>query len=79
MKTALKERKDLIMLPGPTNVPDRVMRAMTKPIINHRGPEFAALLKDIEENLKYAFQTKNDVYVLTSSGTGGVECAIGTS
>jgi len=77
VKTALKERKDLIMLPGPTNVPDRVMRAMTKPIINHRGPEFAALLKDIEENLKYAFQTKNDVYVLTSSGTGGVECAIG--
>jgi len=65
------------MLPGPTNVPDRVMRAMMKPIINHRGPEFAALYESIEGNLRYVFQTKNDVFVLTSSGTGGVMCAVG--
>jgi aspartate aminotransferase-like enzyme len=64
------------MLPGPTNVPDRVIRAMTKPIINHRGAEFRELYKTIEENLKYVFQTKNDVFPLTCSGTGGVECAI---
>jgi len=75
----LKEERTLIMLPGPTNVPDRVMRAMMKPIINHRGPEFSALYKGIEENLKYVFQTKNDVYVLTSSGTGGVNCAVGNT
>jgi len=66
----------LIMLPGPTNVPDRVMRAMLKPIINHRGPEFGALQDSITEALKYVFETKQDVYVLTSSGTGAVECAI---
>ena len=72
----MKERKDLIMLPGPTNVPDGVMRAMIKPVISHRGPEFAELYESIEENLKYVFQTRSDVFVLTSSGTGGVDCAV---
>ena len=69
------ERK-LIMLPGPTNVPDRVMQAMITPIIGHRGVEFHKLYTEIEENLKYVFQTQNDVFVLTSSGTGGIECAV---
>jgi len=72
----MAEEKRLIMLPGPTNVPDRVMRAMIKPIINHRGPEFSALFDSITQNLKHVFQTKQDVFVLTSSGTGAVECAI---
>lgn len=66
----------LIMLPGPTNVPERVMNAMLKPIINHRGSEFHTLYSSIEENLKSVFQTKNDVFILTASGTGGVECAV---
>ena len=65
------------MLPGPTNVPDRVMQAMMKPIINHHGPEFSALHDSITPNLKYVFQTKNEPYVLTASGTGAVECAVG--
>ena len=64
------------MLPGPTNVPSRVMRAMAKPVINHRGPEFRELHRRIIDNLKYVFETKGDVFVLTASGTGGVECAI---
>ncbi len=72
----LKEERQLIMLPGPTNVPDRVMRAMMKPIINHRGPEFEALYDTIVKNLRYVFQTKNEAFVLTSSGTGGIECAV---
>jgi len=71
------EKKSLMMLAGPTNVPDRVMRAMTKPIIGHRGAEFHALYGSILDNLRYVFQTKNDVFVLTCSGTGGVYCAIG--
>ncbi len=66
----------LIMTPGPTNVPSRVRQAMTRPLINHRGPEFEALYESIEENLKKTFETKNDVYPLSSSGTGGVECAV---
>lgn len=64
------------MLPGPTNVPSRIMRAMMRPIINHRGPEFKILYDNITENLKYVFQTKNEVFVLTSSGTGTIECAV---
>jgi len=71
----LPERK-LIMLPGPTNVPERVMHAMTRPIINHRGAEFHELYAEIETNLKYVFQTRSDVFVLSASGTGGVECAV---
>jgi len=71
----LKEERQLIMLPGPTNVPDRVMRAMMKPIINHRGPEFEILYDAIVNNLRYVFQTKNEAFVLTSSGTGSIECA----
>ncbi|MEM3055394.1 MAG: aminotransferase class V-fold PLP-dependent enzyme, partial [Candidatus Bathyarchaeia archaeon] len=68
--------KRLIMLPGPTNVPDSVINAMLQPIINHRGADFHALYSEIEANLKYVFQTQNDVFMLTSSGTGGVECAV---
>ncbi|MCP8308472.1 MAG: alanine--glyoxylate aminotransferase family protein [archaeon] len=70
------EPRQLIMVPGPTNVPTRVMRAMLKPIINHRGPEFKELYVNILENVKYVFQTKGDVTILTASGTGGVECAV---
>ena len=70
------ENSQLLMLPGPTNVPSRVMRAMAKPVINHRGPEFRELYRRILDNLKYVFETKGDVFVLTASGTGGVECAI---
>ncbi len=72
----MKKERQLIMLPGPTNVPDRVMRAMMNPIINHRGPEFETLYDSIMKNLKYVFQTKNEALVLTSSGTGSIECAV---
>jgi aspartate aminotransferase-like enzyme len=67
----------LIMLPGPTNVPPRVYAAMCKPMINHRGPEFHELYPRLLENAKKVFQTENDLFILTSSGTGGVECAAG--
>ncbi|MDH5769752.1 MAG: alanine--glyoxylate aminotransferase family protein [Candidatus Bathyarchaeota archaeon] len=72
----MAEDKKLIMLPGPTNVPTRIMKAMTKPTIGHRSRDFHALHEKILKNLKYLFQTRNDVYALTSSGTGGIECAI---
>jgi len=69
-------RGRLIMVPGPTNVPDRVMRAMIKPMISHRSPAFRRLFESLTENMRYLFQTQGDVYALTSSGTGGVECII---
>jgi len=52
------------------------MRAMAKPVINHRGPEFRELYRRMLDNLKFVFETKGDVFVFTASGTGGVECAI---
>ncbi|RLE50767.1 MAG: aminotransferase [Candidatus Methanomethylicota archaeon] len=64
------------MLPGPTNVPPRVMQAMLKPIINHRGPEFHEFYPRLLEKVKYVFQTQNDVLVLTSSGTGSVDAGV---
>ncbi len=70
------ETKQLIMLPGPTNIPTRVANAMLRPMINHRGPEFRELHSRIIENAKYVFETKNDLFVLSASGTGGVECAV---
>ncbi|MEX2598611.1 MAG: alanine--glyoxylate aminotransferase family protein, partial [Dehalococcoidia bacterium] len=65
-----------LRLPGPTPVPDDVVQAMSKPMIDHRGVTFADMLKRVSANLKRAFQTENDVYVLTSSGTGAMEAAV---
>jgi aspartate aminotransferase-like enzyme len=66
----------LIMLPGPTNVSERVMEAMLSPIINHRGDAFRELYKGILEKTRHLFQTAGEVVVLSSSGTGGVEAAV---
>ncbi len=66
----------LLMIPGPTTPAQRVMLAMSKPLINHRGPEFKLFLEEIQTDLKYVFQTKNPIVILTSSGTGGMEFAV---
>ena len=65
-----------LRIPGPTPVPDEVLQAMARPMINHRGPEFAAIVNDITAKLKQVFQTRNDIFLLTGSGTGGMEAAI---
>ena len=65
-----------LRLPGPTPVPDDVFQAMTRQMIDHRGVEFAELLARLTANLQTAFETKNDVFILTSSGTGAMEAAI---
>lgn len=64
------------MLPGPTNVPNRVMRAMLAPIINHRSDDFVELYTDVIEKTQQVFQTQNDVVVLSCSGTGAVEAGV---
>ncbi|MGB6673140.1 MAG: alanine--glyoxylate aminotransferase family protein [Candidatus Nitrosopolaris sp.] len=66
----------LVMLPGPTNVPDRVMNAMLTPIINHRSDDFRRLYKTIVEKTQRVFQTQNDIVLLTTSGTGAVEASV---
>jgi aspartate aminotransferase-like enzyme len=65
-----------LRIPGPTPLPDRVVRAMSRPMIDHRGPEFAAILSEITAGAKRVFKTKNDLLLLTSSGTGGLESAV---
>ncbi len=65
-----------LRIPGPTPCPPEVLQAMTKQMINHRGNEFVKMLNGITERLKRLFLTKNDVFVLTGSGTGGMEAVI---
>src|SRR5918911_1745153 len=62
--------------PGPTPLPPAVREALAREIIAHRGPEFAALLRECVEGLKWAFQTRHDVLVLTASGSGGLESLV---
>lgn len=64
------------MLPGPTNVPERVMRAMITHVINHRSPDFVELYTEVIEKTQQVFQTKNDVVALSASGTGAVEASV---
>jgi aspartate aminotransferase-like enzyme len=72
----VSDKQKLIMLPGPTNVSERVMRAMLGPVINHRGDTFRELYKGLLEKAKHLFQTEQEVVVFSSSGTGGVEAAV---
>src|SRR5437879_8831695 len=65
-----------LRIPGPTPVPARVQRAMDAPMINHRGPEFRALLPELETGLRWVFQTENDMLIFPASGTGGLESAV---
>lgn len=65
-----------LRIPGPTPCPPEVLQSMTKQMINHRGAEFADIMNSITANLKTLFQTKNDLLMLTGSGTGGMEAAI---
>ena len=65
-----------LRIPGPTPCPDEVLQAMTKQMINHRGTEFGQIVNDVTDKLKQLFQTKNDLFLLTGSGTGGLEAAI---
>ena len=65
-----------LRIPGPTPLPERVVRSMNRPMIDHRGPEFAAILAEITAGAKRVFKTSNDLLLLTSSGTGGLESAV---
>ena len=63
-------------IPGPTPLPDRVLRAMDTPIIDHRGPEFARLAKKCLDGIKTIFKTTNPVIIYTATGTGAWEAAL---
>ena len=69
-------KKNYLLTPGPTPLPPEICEALSRPIIHHRTPQFQAVLKEAMESLKAVFQTKNDVFILTSSGTGAMEAAV---
>jgi alanine-glyoxylate transaminase/serine-glyoxylate transaminase/serine-pyruvate transaminase len=68
--------RHFLQIPGPTNVPDRVLRAMDRPVIDHRGPEFAQLGAEVLESVKSIFKTRNPVVIYPASGSGAWEAAI---
>ncbi len=72
----IQRGKHFLQIPGPTNVPDRVLRAMAQPTIDHRGPEFAQLTHEVMEGLKQIFKTSGTVVIYPSSGTGAWEASL---
>ncbi len=68
--------RHFLQIPGPTNVPDRILRAIDRPTIDHRGPEFAELAKICLEGMKTIYQTVNPVMIYPASGTGAWEAAL---
>jgi alanine-glyoxylate transaminase / serine-glyoxylate transaminase / serine-pyruvate transaminase len=68
--------RHFLQTPGPTNLPDRVLRAMDRNAINHRGPEFGALGRDVTVKLRQIFQTKGVIGIFPASGTGAWEAAM---
>ncbi len=69
-------KKSYLLSPGPTPVPERVLLAMAQPVIHHRTPQFSGIFAQCAEKLKGLFNTKNDVLILSSSGTGAMEASI---
>jgi serine---pyruvate transaminase len=71
--------KPRLFTPGPTPVPEETLLELAKPVTYHRTPEQKQIFAEVVEDLRYVFQTKNQVIVLTSSGTGGMEAAVSNS
>jgi serine---pyruvate transaminase len=69
-------RKNYVMTPGPVPIPEEVLMEHGRPLMHHRSPEFSKIFSELTEKLKKFMQTENDVFVLTSSGTGAMEAAV---
>src|SRR5690606_2594794 len=76
---AFHSGRHFLQIPGPTNVPDRVLRAIDHPTIDHRGPEFAELALEVLEGLKPVFGTPQPVITFPASGPGAWQAALGNA
>ena len=65
-----------LRIPGPTPVPEEVLQELSRPMINHRGREYASILAECTEGVKRVFQTQNDIIFYPSSGSGTLEAAV---
>ncbi|MBM3791967.1 MAG: alanine--glyoxylate aminotransferase family protein [Acidobacteria bacterium] len=70
------EGRQYLQVPGPTNIPDRILRSLSQPLINHRGPEFSALVEACLHGLQRIFRTSRDVLIFPGSGSGALESVI---
>ena len=68
--------RHFLQIPGPSNVPDRILRAIDKATMDHRGPEFGVMARQLLDDLKEVFKTDNNVIIFPSSGTGAWEAAL---
>jgi len=68
--------RHFLQIPGPTNVPDRILRSLSQPTIDHRGPQFASMVHEILDGLRGVFKTSGSVVIYPSSGTGAWEAAL---
>src|SRR5229473_350606 len=68
--------RHFLQIPGPTNVPGRILRSLARPTTDHRGPEFAAITREVVDGLKRVFQTAEPVVIYPSSGSGAQEAAL---
>ena len=73
---SFKSGRHFLQIPGPSNVPDRILRAMNSPTIDHRGPDFSIIGKSILKDLKKIFKTEDPVIIFPASGTGAWEAAL---
>jgi len=72
----LRSGRHFLQIPGPTNVPDRVLRAIDRPTIDHRSRDFARLGRDVLEGMQRIFKTRGHVFIYPASGTGAWEAAL---
>ena len=70
------DNKLMLMIPGPTPVPESVLLAMAQHPIGHRSGDFGKIMAEVSEGLKWLHQTQNDVLILSASGTGAMEAGI---
>ena len=70
------EDKQMLMIPGPTPVPEQALLALAKHPVGHRSDDFTKIMAEVTENLKWLHQTQNDVLILAASGTGAMEAGI---
>src|SRR5437868_6389142 len=70
------QQEQNLRIPGPTPLPPQVREALARQMINHRGPEYAAIQAEVLESLRYFFRTEHEVLLFTGSGTGGLEAAV---
>jgi aspartate aminotransferase-like enzyme len=73
---SVRSERELLMIPGPTNVDPKVLRALSKPTLSHTSPEFVKIFKETLESLKRVFMTENEVFVISGSGTLALEMAV---